>query len=215
MARRASPCGTRGWWPLVVGLLSPTVAHAHLVNSGLGPFCDGALHLLLSPMDLVLLVVLCVLVGAQGARAARSAMVAAFVAWLVASAFAISADVAGSFAIVDALGLLLLGVGIALDIRMPATVTAALATGVAAWLGFQSGRELISADQPWLALVGATSVAMMFMLLALSLVVSATSFPARIGRRILGSWVAVTGLLSIGWLFFRRPLRSNGVRRRW
>jgi urease accessory protein len=190
-----------GLAPLVVGLLSPTVAHAHLVNSGLGPFYDGALHLLLSPMNLVLLAALCLLVGAQGARAARSAMVVALVAWFVAGAFAISTDIVGPFAIVDAAGLLLLGVAIALDIRMPALATAALATGVAAWLGFQSGQELISADQHWRALVGATSIAMMFMLLALSLVVSTTSFPARVVCRILGSWAAATGLLSIGWLF--------------
>jgi len=190
-----------GLAPLVVGLLSPTVAHAHLVNSGLGPFYDGALHLLLSPMNLVLLVALCLLVGAQGARAARSAFVVALVAWFVAGAFAISADIVGPFAVVDAAGLLLLGVAIALDIRIPALATAALATGVVAWLGFQSGRELIAADQHWLALVGATSIAMMFMLLALALVVSATSFPARVVCRVLGSWAAATGLLSIGWLF--------------
>ena len=190
-----------GLAPLVFGLLSPTVAHAHLVNSGLGPFYDGALHLLLSPMNLVLLVALCLLVGAQGARAARSAMVVALVAWFVAGSFAISADIVGPFAIVDAAGLLLLGVAIALDIRMPALATAALATGVAAWLGIQSGQELISADHHWRALVGATSIAIMFMLLALSLVVSATSFPARVVCRILGSWAAATGLLSIGWLF--------------
>ena len=34
----------------------PALGHAHLVNSGLGPFYDGALHLLLSPADVLGLV---------------------------------------------------------------------------------------------------------------------------------------------------------------
>ena len=38
---------------VAAGLLAiPAVAQAHLVNSGLGPFYDGALHLLLTPSDL-------------------------------------------------------------------------------------------------------------------------------------------------------------------
>ena len=45
---------------LAAGLLAgPGAAQAHLVNSGLGPFYDGALHLLLSPADMLGQDVLC------------------------------------------------------------------------------------------------------------------------------------------------------------
>ena len=34
-------------------LVLPRLAQAHLVTSGLGPYYDGALHLLMSPADLL------------------------------------------------------------------------------------------------------------------------------------------------------------------
>jgi hypothetical protein len=47
----------RAWTPraMVAAVLmaGPGVAQAHLVTSGLGPFYDGALHVLLSPGDLL------------------------------------------------------------------------------------------------------------------------------------------------------------------
>ena len=52
-------------------LAVPGAAQAHLVNSGLGPFYDGALHLLLSPGDLLGLVAAALLAGLRGARAGR------------------------------------------------------------------------------------------------------------------------------------------------
>jgi hypothetical protein len=45
-------------------LAAPGVAKAHLINSGLGPFYDGVLHLLLSPADLLGVVVLALLLSA-------------------------------------------------------------------------------------------------------------------------------------------------------
>ena len=54
--RKATPT-PRAWTPramvAAVLLAGPGVAQAHLVTSGLGPFYDGALHVLLSPGDLL------------------------------------------------------------------------------------------------------------------------------------------------------------------
>ena len=55
-----------------LALAAPVAVQAHLVNSGLGPFYDGALHLLLSPGDLLGLIAVAFLAGLRGARAGRA-----------------------------------------------------------------------------------------------------------------------------------------------
>ena len=59
----------------------PAVAQAHLVNSGLGPFYDGVLHLLLSPNDLLGLVALGLLAGLRGPAASRLTVIALPITW--------------------------------------------------------------------------------------------------------------------------------------
>ena len=71
--------------PLATVLLAlPGVARAHLVTSGLGPFYDGALHLLLSPADLLGLIAAALLAGLRGRKAARMTVIALPLAWLCA-----------------------------------------------------------------------------------------------------------------------------------
>ena len=69
--------------PLATMLLAlPGVAQAHLVTSGLGPFYDGALHLLLSPADMLGLAAAALLAGLRGRQAARLTVVVLPIAWL-------------------------------------------------------------------------------------------------------------------------------------
>jgi hydrogenase/urease accessory protein HupE len=181
-------------------LFAPAAAHAHLVNSGLGPIYDGALHLILTPMDIVRLVALGLFAGAQEPRGGRAIVVAAPVSWFLAGAAALSLGAAGTFAVADGAGLFLLGAAIALDLRPPTIVAAAAAAAFAGLLGFQSGIELRAGGGDWTQLLGTTAVVLVLLLLVTSLVTAATAFVARIACRVLGSWAAATGLLSIGWI---------------
>jgi hypothetical protein len=54
------------------------------VSSGLGPFYDGALHLLLSPLDLLALLAVVLLAGQSGKTAARWAVLTLPLAWAMA-----------------------------------------------------------------------------------------------------------------------------------
>ena len=181
-------------------LLAPSAAQAHLVNSGLGPVYDGALHLILSPMDMVRLVALALFAGAQAPRGARAAVVAAPAAWCLAAAAALGIGGADTFAVADGAALFLLGAAIALDLRPPVDATAAAAAAFAGLLGFQNGIELRADGADWTQLLGTTVVVLILMLLVTSFVTAATAFAARIVCRVLGSWAAATGLLSIGWI---------------
>ena len=69
-------------------IATPSMALAHLVNSGLGPFYDGVMHLLLSPGDLIGLLAALFLAGLHGKRAGRLTVIALPAAWLAAGASA-------------------------------------------------------------------------------------------------------------------------------
>jgi len=181
-------------------LLAPSAAHAHLVNSGVGPFYDGALHLILSPMDIVRLVTLCLFAGAQGPQSARSAVILAPAAWLLAGVAAYAFGATGSFGFANAISLFLIGGLVAFDLKPPPAVVGAVAAGFAGFLGLQNGMALRSDGMDWVALLGTAAAVLVVVLSVTALVVSATAFPFRVACRVLGSWASATGLLSIGWI---------------
>jgi len=66
---------------------------AHLVTSGLGPFYDGALHLVISPDDLLGLLAAALLAGLQGATTGRLTVVVLPLAWFIAGLIGLSLPV--------------------------------------------------------------------------------------------------------------------------
>jgi hydrogenase/urease accessory protein HupE len=185
---------------LAVALCAPTPSYAHLVNSGLGPFYDGALHLMLTPMDLVGLVTLSLFAASQGAEAGRLLVIVAPIAWFLAGAVALFSEMNGSFAIANAGTLILLGGSVALGLKTSPPVAAVAAAVFGGLLGFQSGLELRAANADWVALIGTVAVVLAVTILVSALVISYTAFAFRVVLRVLGSWAAATGLLSIGWI---------------
>ena len=77
----------RGWRCLALAagglLLLPTVARAHLVQTGFGPFYDGISHLAVSPDDLLMVIAVSLLAGLRGRRAGRWVLFSLPAAWLV------------------------------------------------------------------------------------------------------------------------------------
>jgi len=189
-----------GLFLTLAALSAPSMAQAHLVNSGVGPFYDGALHLILSPMDIVRLLALCLFAGAQGPASARSIVLSAPVAWFLAGLAALVFGATATFDIANAVTLLLIGAAIAADLKLPQKIATALAAAYAGFLGFQAGVALQPDNADWVALLGTTAVAGAIVLAATALIASATAFPLRVGCRVLGSWAAAVGLLSIGWI---------------
>lgn len=185
---------------LILALCAPTPAHAHLVNSGLGPFYDGALHLMLTPMDLVGLTTLSLFAGWQGTEAGRLLVIVAPIAWLLAGLVALLSEVTGSFAVVNAGSLVLLGGSVALGVKTGPMTAGVVAAFLGALLGFQNSVELRVANADWIALLGTVAVVLAITLFVTALVISWTAFGFRVGFRVLGSWAAATGLLSIGWV---------------
>lgn len=181
---------------LVIG---PGVAQAHLVTSGLGPFYDGALHLLLSPGDLLGVLALALLAGSRGAAAGRLAVVAMPTAWLLAGMVGLSLPTMLEPSWPGAASYLLVGVLLAANWKLPLWGVGALAVGYGALHGLLNGSALAAIDAGLPELLGIVTTVLLLTLLISAAVVPLRAEWGRVVVRVIGSWVAAIGLLMLGW----------------
>jgi hydrogenase/urease accessory protein HupE len=179
--------------------LAPTIAHAHLVNTGLGPFYDGISHLFLSFDDLLPVVAMALLGGMNGVAAARRALFALPAAWLAGGIAGFAARAAFLPAGITALSLLALGLLVAADRRLPPVAVTILAVVVGLLHGWLNGTSIAAAGREGTGLAGI--VASVFVVVALfSAPALRLGAPwARVAVRVAGSWIAAIGLLLLGW----------------
>jgi hydrogenase/urease accessory protein HupE len=186
---------------LAAGLLAlPGAAQAHLVTSGLGPFYDGALHLLLSPGDLLGVLALGLLAGLRGARAGRFAVIVLPVAWLLAGLLGLALAFESDLTWLGVISFLVLGLLVAADAKLPPATVAALAGAYGALHGLTNGAALAAIGAGSSPLFGLVLAVLTLALLTSAAVVPLRAFWARIAVRVAGSWVAAVGLLMLGWL---------------
>jgi len=181
-------------------LAVPAAVQAHLVNSGLGPFYDGALHLLLSPGDLLGLVAAALLAGLRGARAGRLTVIALSLSWLVAGLIGMNLPVTPDMNWMSFLSFTILGMLVAFDARLPSVAVASLGGLYGALHGLLNGVALaaMGAGQP--ALFGITLTVLLVCLLTAAAVVPLRALWARVVVRVAGSWIVAVGILMLGWM---------------
>ncbi len=188
------------WLPLAAGLLAAaTPAHAHLMNSGFGPFYDGLAHPLISPEDLLPAVAVTLLAGLGGARYGRWVLATLPAAWIIgmAAGWALALPVLPAWA--SAVATALTGALVASDPRLPLGAVMGWAAALGALHGYGNGHELAAATGGLVAIAGiACSLAATVSLLA-GQVASLRAQWARLAVRISGSWIAAVGLLMLGW----------------
>ena len=180
-------------------LIWPASARAHLTDTGLGPVYDGIAHLLLSFDDLLPVVALALLAGLNGAGAGRVVLFALPAVWLACGM--VAAVVAGPAppAAVTSLSMVALGLLTAVSVRLaqPAVMAIALALGL--MHGWLNGAAIAAAGREAIGLVGIAGTIFVIVALTSALVVSLKVPWARIAVRVAGSWVAASGLLTLGW----------------
>ena len=185
------------WFAVAVVLLAPSVAHAHLVTSGLGPFYDGAMHLALSPDDLLGLFAAALLAGLCGPLAGRWTLAVLPAAWLVGAMVGLTMPGFPPLPGLSILSFVALGVLVALDAKLS---TAAVATfgGLFGLLhGVLNGVALAQANAGLLNVLGIVTTVAILLLLVSAAVVSLRSAWTRVA----GSWVVAVGMLMFGWMF--------------
>ena len=178
----------------------PSAALAHLVTTGLGPFYDGSLHLLVSPGDLLGLVAATLLAGLHGARAGRLTVIALPVAWFAAGLIGLNLPVFIDLPWLSVLSLIVLGVVVAVNPKLPPTAVASLAGLYGALHGLLNGSALGAIGAGPLSLFGIVVTVLIIALLVSAGVVSLRPAWTRIAVRVAGSWVAAVGMLMFGWM---------------
>ena len=178
--------------------LCPTRAEAHLNSTGLGPMYDGALHLLLSPEDLVPAFALALLAGLRGARYGRVALFVLPAAWFVGG-LAGTVVGHGNGTAVAVASFLLLGVLVAADVRLSLALLTAITVSLGLVHGFVNGAGMGQLDVGAQALLGLGVVLFVLTALVVAFVVQLRRPWSRIAVRVLGSWIAASGLLMLGW----------------
>ena len=179
--------------------LIPSVAHAHLATTGLGPVYDGINHLLRSPEDLLPVVAMAFLAGLHGQGDSRRILFLLPASWLLGglAGFGYGAEVIpGAFA---AFSCLALGLLIALDRRLPPRALTALAALIGLLHGWLNGAGIGAARGDILALFGIGAAVFVLVAIGAALVVSVKAGWQRVAVRVAGSWVAAIGLLLLGW----------------
>ena len=186
-----------------VALMCPgcPCAEAHLVTTGLGPVYDGIAHLALSPADLALVIVLALMAAMRGARQGRWLLAVLPTSWLVGCLGGLTFPIATNMGWATGLSFLLGGALVAADLKLPLAVVATLAAIIGGFDGFSTGPALARTSSVALELTGMLAALIVIVSLVAGLVVSLKAFWARLMVRVLGSWIAATGLLMIGWSF--------------
>ena len=182
-------------------LLAPSVAHAHLVTTGLGPFYDGAMHLALSPDDLLGLFAAALLAGLRGPQAGRWTLAVLPVAWLFGAMVGLLASGIPEFPGLSILSFVALGLLVALDVKLPAWAVSILAGLFGLLHGLLNGAALSQANAGLLNVLGIVTTVFVLLLLISAAVVSLRPPWTRIVVRVAGSWVVAVGVLMFGWLF--------------
>lgn len=182
-------------------LLAPATAHAHLVNTGLGPFYDGVSHLALTPEDLLPALGLALLAGLQGAHGGRLILLALPAAWLAGGLAGLAVPGLGSPIVVTTVSLLLVGGLVAADAHVGRRPLAALATVLGLLHGYLNGASMSQARLGALGLTGIVCTLFVLVALGAAGVVAIRAPWGRIAVRVVGSWIVAIGLLLLGWSF--------------
>lgn len=178
----------------------PSTAGAHLVTTGLGPFYDGAMHLLLSPGDLLGLVAAVLLAGLNGARASRLTVMVLPTAWLISSLVGLNMQTGIDLPWLSVLSFLILGILVAVNPKLPTIVVVSIAMFYGVLHGLLNGSALGSIGAGLLTLIGIAVTVLIIGLLCSALIVSLRAAWTRIAVRVVGSWLAAVGMLMLGWL---------------
>jgi hydrogenase/urease accessory protein HupE len=180
-------------------LLSAVPSHAHLVNTGLGPFYDGVSHFALTPEDLLPALAVALLAGQRGARAGRLALQALPLAWLLGGLAGLAVPTIQSAATLTTASFLALGGLVAAEARLEPEWVTGLAGVFGLVHGYLNGSAMSQAKLGALGLTGIVSTLFVTVALAAAMVVAIRAPWGRIAVRVAGSWIAAVGLLLLGW----------------
>ena len=185
---------------LAITLIAAPSAHAHLMNTGFGPFHDGLTHIFVTPEDLLPVIALAFLAGLRGPRFGRAVLFALPVAWLVGTAAGLLLAPPVTLPVAQTILTIALGALLATDSPLPLAFVTGLAILLGLLHGVPNGSELPKTSSS--AQITAVGVAVAVFVAVSLLAGQAASMRipwARVAVRVVGSWIVAIGLLMLGW----------------
>jgi urease accessory protein len=165
----------------------------------MGPLYDGVSHFLLSPADLVPAFGLALLAGLRGPGPSRRVLFTLPCAWLLGSALGLHAAATTGSSAVSAVWFLLVGGLVAADAQLPVRAITALAVLLGVYHGYLNGTGMGASIGAVVAVAGLVAAVFVVVALAAAFAVQLRQVWARIAIRVVGSWIAASGLLLLGW----------------
>jgi len=184
---------------LAATLAAAPPAHAHLMNTGFGPFYDGLTHFFLTPEDLLPVVALALLAGLRGSRCGRMVLILLPAVWLAASLAGRWVAPQVNPPVATAAVTIVLGALVAADLPLPLALVAGGAIGLGFFNGGLNGLELAKANDGAMAALGIVCSLCVVMSLLAGQAASVRAAWARVAVRVAGSWIAAAGLFMLGW----------------
>ena len=180
-------------------LVTSPAAHAHMINTGLGPFYDGLAHLFVTPEDMLPVIAIALLAGLRGAHSGRTLLFVLPVAWLAGSFAGRFSPVPLTLPILTATSTVILGGLVAADRPLSVTLVAGCGLLLGLLHGVLNGIEF--ARQHSLASHSLGVAVALFIIVSLlaGQVTMVRAAWARVAVRVAGSWIAACGLLMLGW----------------
>jgi urease accessory protein len=183
---------------LLLLMLFPAHTEAHLNSTGLGPVYDGLLHFVLSPEDFLPVLALALLAGLRGADHGRRALFVLPTSWFIGGLVGLRATAPGGTAL-TCVSFLLLGGLLAADAKLSLRATTILAVIVGLFHGYLNGSGMGRPENGGLALLGLIFAVFVLVAVAAAFVVRLRRHWEHIAVRVMGSWIAASGLLMLGW----------------
>jgi urease accessory protein len=174
-------------------------AHAHLTSTGMGPVYDGLTHFLTSPEDIVPALALAMLAGLRGTAYGRRAMLTLPAAWLMGSLAGLTAATGSAGMLGAALWFLVLGGLVVADAKLSLRSMTALGALLGLVHGYLNGTGMGLSVAGVVASFGLAGAVFVVVVLVAAFVVRLQSQWARVGVRVVGSWIAASGVLMLGW----------------
>lgn len=197
----APSCWLRVGWGLVLALAA-TRAEAHTITDTSGPFFGGLKHFFLSLNDVLVAVGIGLVAGLRGSPIAARALLAFTGAWVLTGLGGIFSGVPEVTNLMSSgVSLLLLGILAALDRPFSSPIVVSLAILTGGLHGLLNGFALhpVGLESALFQLTGISVAAFFVALYVISLLGLWNKAWIRIVARVLGSWIAASGLLLLGW----------------
>ena len=176
---------------------------AHLVSTGVGPFFDGAAHLLVSAGEVFSVLALSLYAGLRGPRSGRWLIATIPVDWLASGLLGLAAPGGTAPPIATAALLLVPGILLAWDKELSVAVIVPLAASLGLSAGFWSGQAMAASGAGALGVLGSATASFVVATLAAALATRLRAGWPRIALRVAGSWISALGLLALGWTLRR------------